>query len=58
MQQMDLPLEQDTLARQYNEELGIYEVSKLWTDADYYDGRAAWVKEAELWLANQEAIEK
>ena len=58
MQQMELQLEQDTLARQYNEELGIYEAHELWTDVDYYNGRATWVKEAQLWLDSQEAIEK
>ena len=36
--QMELRLDQDTLARQYNKELGIYEIHELWTDKDYYDG--------------------
>ena len=46
MMQMDLQLDQDTLARQYNKELGIYEIHELWTDKDYYDGRLQFVLEA------------
>lgn len=42
---MELRLEEDTLALQYNEELGIYEVHELWTDKDYYDGRMQFVLE-------------
>ena len=46
MMQMELRLDQDTLARQYNKELGIYEIHELWTDKDYYDGRLQFVLEA------------